>query len=328
MDNMLLDPFVRLLGDSCTPQQIRALEAGGSSREIWAAFEESGFLNALVAEEAGGFGLAFSEVAPLFLALGSHAVPVPVAETMVARALLGAAGVALPEGAIVLANPSGVQGGLISAATLASHVLADLGDRLALFDIGQLDVTKPMIHGSLAAHIAIPPTIPAQAEIERPEAGLRAVAAVLRAAQIVGAARRVLDMTVAYAGERVQFGKPIGKQQAIQQNLAVMAEQAVMANMAAQMGCAEGIAPRIEVAAIAKQITSAAAVEIANMAHAVHGAIGISEEYDLQLFTRRLHEWRMADVSEGWWAGILGHRRLLSEERSSIDYIRTVEAVA
>lgn len=328
MDMMLLDPFVRLLDDASPPAAIRAVEAGGPVDAMWAPFAESGFLDALVPEADGGAGLDFVEVVPLLFTLGAHAVPLPVAETMVARHLLSGTMPDLPQGPLVLADLTAGYDGPIPSAAVASHIVADMGDRLCLFEAGMLDIRSHGIHGSLAAGIRGPARGSAIAEIPRPGAGLRAIAAGLRAAQIAGAASRILGMTAAYAGERVQFGKPIGKQQAIQQNLAVMAEKSVMAGMAARIGCAEGLNPRIEVAAVAKQVAGAAAAEIANIAHAVHGAIGISAEFDLQLFTRRLHEWRMANGSEGYWARILGRNRLASGTISSVDYIRSIEPAA
>jgi alkylation response protein AidB-like acyl-CoA dehydrogenase len=57
-------------------------------------------------------------------------------------------------------------------------------------------------------------------------------------------------MTVAYAGDRAQFGKPIAKLQAVQQQLAVMAEQVVMARMAAQLGCSSGFPPSPSTSAV------------------------------------------------------------------------------
>ena len=82
-----------------------------------------------------------------------------------------------------------------------------------------------------------------------------------------------------------------------------------------------GLGVPVAAAATAKIATSAAAPRIAATAHAVHGAIGISEEYDLQLLTRRLHEWRMADGSEGYWSQLLGTARLGSAA-PSVDWIR------
>lgn len=73
--------------------------------------------------------------------------------------------------------------------------------------------------------------------------------------------------------------------------------------------------------ALVRTSGSAAAVQIANIAHAVHGAIGISAEYDLQLFTRRLHLWRLADGSESWWARVLGEIRF-DDGASSVDFVR------
>ena len=150
----------------------------------------------------------------------------------------------------------------------------------------------------------------------------RRIGAVTTAAAISGAADRVLAMTIDYANQRIQFGKPIAKQQAVQQQLAVMAEQVVMARIAAQIGCSHGLAPPLEIVAIAKQGASRAAVQIAAIAHAVHGAIGISEAYDLCLYTRHLNEWRTAHGSEGYWAEQLGRARLASPTITTVDYIR------
>jgi alkylation response protein AidB-like acyl-CoA dehydrogenase len=103
-----------------------------------------------------------------------------------------------------------------------------------------------------------------------------------------------------------------------------MAEQSVSARIAAQIGCAAGFPPPRSAAMVAKQVAGAAAAQVANIAHAVHGAIGISEEFDLQLFTRRLHEWRLADGSESYWAEQLGDLRLSMSELSSLDAIRAL----
>lgn len=316
----LLDPFERLLADVSTPAAIRAIEAGGDAGALWSAIADSGFVDALVAEEAGGAGLTLGDVSPLLIALGRHAVPVPVAETMVARALLAQAGLAAPDGPIVLATALSGGTAPVPLARVASYVLLDTGDALVLCALADLTVEPTGVHNDLSARLGWQGT-PTGPSMPAPANGLRAIAAVIRAAAIAGAADRLLDMTVAYANDRVQFGKPIGKQQALQQNLAVMAEQAVSARLAAQAGCAGGLPPDLQAAAVAKQVASAVAAHIANTAHAVHGAIGISAEYDLQLFTRRLHEWRLADGSESCWAQALGALRLQSTATSA-DFVR------
>jgi acyl-CoA dehydrogenase len=300
----LIDPFARLIEDVCTPAAIREIEQGGGTGPMWNAFLESGFLDALVAEESGGAGLSLSDAAPLIALLGRHAVPLPVADTMIARALLAAAGVEAPEGPIAILTGAGPA----PFAATASHILSGTPE-------------APVV---TAAHVE-PTGVPHDggAYVSGIEGkALRPIAAVLRALLISGAAERVMEMTVAYANERVQFGKPIGKQQAVQQQLSVLAEQAVAARIAAAIGARSGLRPALAAVAIAKHGASLAAGQVSAIAHAVHGAIGISEEYDLQLLTRRLHGWRLADGSEGYWASVLGELRLADPARATADFIR------
>lgn len=317
--NELLEPFDRMLESLASPAAVRAVENGASAAAMWQELAESGFLDALVDEAHGGAGLTLADVQPLIAAVGARAVPLPVAETMVARALLADAGQAVPQGPIVLVT-SAVSGQIAVCALVAEHALIDTGDALVLAKIGDLRPVATGVHHALAARLSWD-GVPAGIVLPRPAHGLRPVAAILRAALIAGAAGRLTDMTAAYANERVQFGKPIGKQQALQQNLAVMGEDMIAARIAAQLGCSGGLAVTPEAAAVAKSTTSSIASRVANTAHAVHGAIGISEEYDLQLLTRRLHEWRSADGSEGYWNAQLGAARLASSA-GSVDWVR------
>jgi acyl-CoA dehydrogenase len=313
------EPFTRLLGAIATPEVVRAVEGGATGDAMWRELAKSGFLDALVAEEHGGAGLSLAAVEPLIEAVGARAVPMPVAETMVARALLARAGVVAPEGPIALVT-STAAGQVVSAALVATHVLLDTGDALLMAARGALSIEGTGVVHSLAARISWAGAIKGTS-IARPAGGLRPIAAVIRAALMAGAGERLLEMTAAFANERVQFGKPIGRQQALQQNLAVMAQDAVATRIAAQLACAHGLDVPLMAAATAKSVASAAAARIAATAHAVHGAIGISEEHDLQLLTRRLHEWRVADGSEGYWNGVLGAARL-RDPATTVDWLR------
>lgn len=307
-----LDPFERMLDAACPPDEVRAIEDGGDPQPVWAAFAQSGFGDALVDGDSGGAGLTFAEVVPLIVALGARAMPLPLAETLVARALLARAGIAAPDGAIALATSLALP---VPGARAAGHALVDCGDRLVL---AALDPQPTGVYGSLAARLDGAPQGPA---LVRPDAGLRAVAAVVRAAQIAGAIERLATLAVRHAGERVQFGKPIGRQQALQQMLAVMAEDLVAARVAASLGAARGLDVPLALAATAKITASAAAARAAQSAHAVFGAIGIARDHDAQLYTRRLHEWRLADGSESHWAQRLGAMRL-ADPRDSVDWVR------
>ena len=306
-----LEPFERMLEDIATPAAVRAIEQGDSIDAMWSAFAESGFLDALAPEDRGGAGLSLAEIQPLWMALGRHAVPLPVGETMIARALLADAS----EGPVALAVGGGVAV-VVPCGLVAKHLLVESSAGLHLVE-AQGEATG--VPASLAARFDLG-ALPAPVA-SAPEGGLRAVAALLRAALIAGATERLTQMTATYANERVQFGKPIGRQQALQQQMAVMAEEMVAARIASQLGCAGSFPPSLVAAATAKSVASKAAARVAATAHAVHGAIGISEEHDLQLLTRRLHEWRLADGSESYWNSLLGAARLADPGRS-VDYVR------
>ena len=143
----------------------------------------------------------------------------------------------------------------------------------------------------------------------------KAVAAAVTAAQMAGAIDALLAMTVDYAGTRKQFGREISKFQAIQHQIAVMAEEAMAARMAAQtalVGAPLEVSPQR--AAAAKLRCGEAAETCAAVAHAVHGAIGVSAEHDLRLFTGRLHRQRLAHGGEAWWARALGRWALAEAE--------------
>ncbi len=251
-----LEPFERMLAS------VAGRDVAPDTR--WQAIEDSGYLDALVPEVAGGAGLTLGDVEPLIRALGRYAISEPVAQTMAARALLTERDSIAPSGPVTLAR-------------------------------------------------ALPATD-----------DTRALSAVLAVVEIAGLAEKILEMSLSYANDRIQFGKPIGKLQAIQQQLAVMGEQVLMTRMAAQIGCAQGLKPALTIAAVAKQVASAAVPQIAAIAHAVHGAIGITEGFDLQLYSRRMHALRLAEGSESFWAGILGKARLEAGGQSSVDFIRAL----
>jgi alkylation response protein AidB-like acyl-CoA dehydrogenase len=146
-------------------------------------------------------------------------------------------------------------------------------------------------------------------------AALRAVGAALRSQQIAGALLRLTAMTTQYAQDRVQFGRPIGKFQAVQQNLAVLAGQTAAACAAADLA-AEAVAAftsavhdgglRVLQIAAAKARTGEAAGIGAAIAHQVHGAIGFTFEHSLHFLTRRLWSWRDEFGNEAEWNRLVG----------------------
>jgi alkylation response protein AidB-like acyl-CoA dehydrogenase len=124
-------------------------------------------------------------------------------------------------------------------------------------------------------------------------------ATVLRCAEIVGAGERLLEMSVRYANERRQFGRPIGQFQAVQYlctDIAIDTQETSVLTRQAAWLIDEGLAAGREVS-MAKARASRAAQRIVHRAHEVHAGVAFMLETDVQLFTRRAKHWEF-DLGE------------------------------
>lgn len=331
MDDLFSDAVKALLADHCTPAVVRAIEAGQPRAFLWQQLESSGFADALVPESAGGAGLALADVYPVLELCGTFAVPVPLGETLLARGLLAHAGVSAPTGSVVFGTGQWASDGRLHCAqvrcgTQADGVLVSCGGAVRL--LSAVDAQVQVAGFCLDAQMSWPQSAWDQAQQVPGTHDLVTWQAALYSAQLAGALMAVFSRTLQYANDRQQFGKPIGKFQAIQHQLSLMSEHAFAARMAAQLGlCAEGQVPDRLRVAMAKARTSEAALEVAGLGHSIHGAIGFTREFDLQLYTRRLHAWRQAAGSESYWHDVLGQALLDSPEPLSLDLMRTLTDV-
>ncbi len=331
--DMLRDMAGRLFAEHCTREVLRDAEKAIWPAAAWRALEDAGLSRALVPEAAGGFGVAVADALGLLRIAGEHTLPLPLAETMLASWLLAGAGFPVPEGPLTVAPvahgdrlrlvrdgsgwrieematrvPWGRVSG-IGVAVLAEHEGAPW---VAFVRAGALAVTE-------AENVAREPrdtlhfTEAIGADDARPAAAgvgpeqLRLVGAAMRSLQIAGALTRLVSTTTQYAQERVQFGRPIGKFQAIQHSLAVMATQAAAAVAASDLGAeavADGIRP-LPIAAAKARAGEAAGIA-AGLAHQVHGAIGFTYEHHLHFITKRLWSWRDEWGNEAAWNLVVG----------------------
>jgi acyl-CoA dehydrogenase len=321
---MLRETADRLFEAHCDTVTQRAADQGTWPVALWAAVEAAGLHRALVPESAGGFGVAVADALSLLRVAGAHALPVPLAETMLASWLLAAAGLEVPDGpltagpvrdgeSVTLSGPDGgwhVSGTLTRVpwgrnverlVVLAGAQVALVGRESWSVEPGENVAREPRDTIRLDGRvIAAGPTPTAASD-------LIAVGAAMRTQQIAGAVMRLTEMTVRYAQERVQFGRPIGKFQAVQQNLAVLAGQAAAAVAAADLA-AEALADGIRILPIAagKARAGEAAGIAAGIAHQVHGAIGFTFEHNLHFLTRRLWSWRDEFGNDSAWNRLLG----------------------
>jgi len=259
------------------------------------------------------------------VAFGRHALPVPAAQSIAARALLG--DLAAPQGMVTLighakrANDGSVSAGNVAFGAIAEHALANIDGQLVLLDCARAERTATGIRGSLAASLRWTADAVGTPVGDHGEQ-VAVFSAALHAAAIAGAMERMFSMTLGYCNDRVQFGKAIGKFQAIQHQLSVMAEHVACAGVAAELAFKAGATiPALLATATAKSRTSTSVPLVASTAHALHGAIGVTEEFDLQLYSRRLHEWRMADGSEAWWNRIVGEAMIGNAAPSVLQFV-------
>ena len=139
-------------------------------------------------------------------------------------------------------------------------------------------------------------------------------AAVGKCAEMVGGAQQVLNMTVQYTKDRVQFGKPIGSFQAIQNhcaNMAIDLDASRFLTYQAAWALSEGLPCGIE-ASVAKSWVSDAYQRVMRLAHQVHGAIGYTIEHDLQLYFKR------AEAAATDWGDVNFHHSLIARSLTEV----------
>ena len=315
--DLLRETATRQFQDLCQPAALRAAETGAWPKALWDAVEETGLPRALVPEAAGGHGVDFADAMVIVSAAGRFALPLPLPETMLAGWLLARAGVPVPEGPLTIALVDARPHGQTPVHATRVPWGRDHTTIVALDETGHVTLwPRAFCRVTPGENIAGEPrdTIMfagepgprGNARLHRHEP--RALGAVLRAQQIAGALERLTEMTVQYALDRVQFGRPLGKFQAVQQNLAILAGQTAAARAAADMAAeAVGDTLRLLPIAAAKARCGEAAGIGAAIAHQVHGAIGFTHEHSLHFLTKRLWSWRDEFGNETVWNRLLGH---------------------
>jgi acyl-CoA dehydrogenase len=320
-DTILYDSALRLFGAEVTPSVRAEAETGTWPGALWQAVAEAGYLDVLV----DGRG-AMVEAATILRAAGHHAAPIPLAETMLARFLCAAAGIEPPTGALTIAPvepgerlihgigavtgraahiPWGLEAAGVAIVADSELVLASGG--AFSWDAGDNLANEP--RDTLSAAGARGGARPLPEGVD--QALVLQIGALMRAAQMAGAMEAALALSVNYANERVQFGRPIGRFQAIQQQMAVLAEHAASTLVAVESAARAVAEARLSAdfaCAAAKIRAGEAAGKVAEIAHQVHGAMGFTEEYKLHHLTRRLWSWRDEFGNEAYWAGELGRK--------------------
>jgi acyl-CoA dehydrogenase len=335
---MLVDTAERVFADHCAQRNVEDAKKSGWSEALWQVLEHTQLTLVSVAEERGGAGGSLPDLGAVLRVAGRYSAPVPLAESaMLAGWMLAGSGLQVPAGPIA-AGPSGHDRAPILErdgprwmlsgqfrrmpwARIATRfaVIAEYDGETYVASVDPArctirpgfnlaweprdDVTSDRV--ALRADDVVPagPGITRHALLER--------GALARAVLMVGALDRALELSIAHAQTRVQFGRAIAKFQAIQQELARFADEVAAAAAAAMsaLGAIERGDPGIAVAC-AKLRAGEAANTGAGIAHQIHAAIGVTEEYVLHHSTLRLQAWRSEFGSEGEWGEWLGEKIL------------------
>lgn len=271
-------------------ERVRA-QADAFDTALWGELAEQGAFLLRLAEDAGGAGLGTSDAAVVYEELGRALVPGPlVGCDLGAEFVPGAAeGTDLVGILNVGATPL-----LVEHLDVLDHVLVFDGDEVRRISASELDavpVAKPLDVLTPLHHVQSVPggNVIASGDDAR---RLRRVGAVLTGALLTGIAAATCDLAVEYAKERVQFGVPIGKFQAVKHSLANMRVRADLARAAVYTaatsldGADDDIDPELAVCT-AKIASSSAALE--NAKHYIHvlGGIGFTWEVDAHLYLKR-----------------------------------------
>ena len=310
----------------CDRSVREAAEQGGIPQELWKTLDEVGVTQATLPEDQGGPGLAFSDAMAILRRSAYHAAPIPLAETLLGVRMLARAGLAVPAGPLTVAPVRSEDKLSLIQGEGGRFFLSGSAHRVPWGDACEFAVVAAQCGGS--DYVALVSTKSSRGVVERNLAGEPRVTlnfdalaveacapldqacslmehegALMRSVQIWSALERILEYSITYANERVQFGRPIGKFQAVQHMLALLAGHAAACSAAVSAAVEQPDSFRI---AVAKSRAGEAAGRGAEIAHQVHAAMGFTREHSLHYSTRRLWSWREEFGNETYWQTRIG----------------------
>jgi alkylation response protein AidB-like acyl-CoA dehydrogenase len=286
---LLRETVAALVDKHASPAAVRQAMASerGYDESLWKLLcEHVGAAALVVPEELGGAGGKLADAAVVLEELGKGLVPTPLLGTTLAELALLAADEPHAEAIERLAEGASIgtvvfDPGYVVNGDVADVVVAADGTRLTRWTtvtahrVDTMDLTRRLarVEAKDSADIGADP-------------GLADRAAILLAAEQIGAATKCLDLTVEYTKDRVQFGRPIGSFQALKHRMADLYVAVQSARAVVNDAIAE---PSQTSAALARVAASEAFSKVAAEAIQMHGGIAITWEHDIQLYFKRAH---------------------------------------
>jgi alkylation response protein AidB-like acyl-CoA dehydrogenase len=286
---MLRETVANLVAKHANPSAVRAaMESDrGYDESLWQLLcEQVGAAALVIPEELGGAGGELADAATVLQELGRALVPSPLLGTTLAELALLAA----PEpdaatlealaggtsvGALVLDPDYVVNGDIADVVVAATDGRLSRWTRFTARPVATMDPTRRLAE-----------VRPEDTEFLAADPGLADTAAILLAAEQIGAAERCLELTVEYAKSRVQFGRPIGSFQALKHRMADLYVKVAAARAVVNDACNE---PTATNAATARLAASETLSTVAAEGIQLHGGIAITWEHDMHLYFKRAH---------------------------------------
>ncbi|OBJ48338.1 acyl-CoA dehydrogenase family protein [Mycobacterium sp. 1423905.2] len=286
---MLRDTVAALVAKHAGPAAVRAAMESerGYDESLWQLLcEQVGAAALVIPEELGGAGGELADAATVLQELGRALVPSPLLGTTLAELALLAAAEPDAETLGALAEGSAIGALVIDPDYVVN---GDIADVVVAVSDGQLTkwtgfTAQPVTTMDPTRRLA--KLQPEQTEPLSDDPGIADAAAILLAAEQIGAAERCLDLTVEYAKNRVQFGRPIGSFQALKHRMADLYVTVAAARAVVNDACAQ---PSPTTAATARLAATEALNVVAAEGIQLHGGIAITWEHDMHLYFKRAH---------------------------------------
>jgi acyl-CoA dehydrogenase len=306
----------------------RTVAGKAAGNEMWSKVVAAGLPQIGIDERGGGSGGRLHDLCVVVAAFGERGVSVPIIESAMADWVLSYSGhLREPSRSTFALSQQQLNLDDHETVKLSGVPWAAQFDRLVVCGpTGPgwiVNLRHPAMHITGAENVADEPRCQlnlAGVPVERLPAvpdpvEVRDRIATLWSYGLRGAAQAAYDLTRSYVANREQFGAPLIKIPAV---VAALARMKVRLHEmdAALVGvdCDDEPGTRSSAVEVARVTTAAAATEIAQTAHQLHGAIGVTEEYPLHRFTRRLWAWRDAVKSQSQWSEALGERAVRAGE--------------
>ena len=331
-EDIILDSLEKVLIAQATTEQVNEIDHGADWGFLWQHIENNGFVNLMLDESHEGASISFQSLSEYARLCGKLALPSPLIQSIIFKRchenVFGEHDLLPITFAIKkqtddskILSAENIPFGKFSK-TVLIYELHTEHKQIALLPIHAATNTDSGFKSLSYVDCDWEDGLAEAVKLDSPY-DWHSIGAAVTASLISGALESLLELTLQYAKDRKQFGRAIGKFQAIQQQISVLTELAAVAKTAAQLAFqTENIEQLDQLqCAIAKAQCSVAATKCVKIAHAIHGAIGVTAEYQLQLFTRRLLEWSHDYGNAEYWHGIIGEDLIRHDAKRTLHFL-------